>query len=77
MPRAFDSDDVARDQAPVAFVETVDCPHCAEAFPGRFDTDADTVDDVDAPPQAEHTCPRCGNRFTAEFTGWTFYTEAG
>lgn len=77
MPRGFDSDAVARGEQALRFVERVDCPACALVFEGVFHADADTVEDLAAPPVGAHTCPGCGHGFGTELTGWTFYSEAG
>lgn len=78
-PRAFDSDEVARDEhpGPLRFTETVECPHCAQEFEGVFFDDSMTVQDITDPPEGHHRCPRCGHAWRSELTGWTFYSEAG
>jgi len=76
-PRAFDSDDVARDETTLQFVEIIDCPLCGTAFETVFTDDSLTVEDIVEPPTADHTCPSCGHLWNAPMTGWTFYSEAG
>lgn len=77
MPRAFDSDDIARHGGPLHFTENVDCPACSITFEGDFYDDSLTVEDIVDAPTGNHTCPACGLRFTTALTGWTFFTEAG
>jgi predicted RNA-binding Zn-ribbon protein involved in translation (DUF1610 family) len=78
-PRAFDSDEVARDEHPglLRFTENVDCPQCGQVFEGQFHDPSLTVQDITDPPAGRHECPNCGHRFTSELTGWTMYNEAG
>lgn len=79
MPRAFDSDDIARDAHPhrLRFTENLDCPQCTLVFEGEFFDDSLTVQDLVDPPVGYHRCPRCGHQWTSELSGWTFYGEAG
>ena len=77
MPRQFDSDAVARGEEGLRFTENLDCPQCALMFEGVFVDDSISVEDIVDPPRAAHTCPGCGHQWTAEMTGWTFFSEAG
>jgi uncharacterized protein (UPF0212 family) len=78
MPRAFDSDAVARDEeSHLRFSELVDCPQCATTFEGVFTDTSISVEDIVDPPRGRHTCPACGVRWESEMTGWTFFSEAG
>lgn len=79
MPRAFDSDEVARshDQVMLRFTENVECEQCGTVFEGIFHDDSMSVEDIVDPPLGEHTCPECGHHWASEMTGWTFFTEAG
>lgn len=76
MPRFFDSDDP---HARLEFTENVECPSCGELFEGLFYdyTESLSVQDMTEAPRGEHQCPACGFFFISEFSGWTFYTEAG
>lgn len=77
MPRAFDSDEVARSEnVLLRFTENVECD-CGCVFEGVFYDDSMTVEDIVDPPRGRHTCPECGHRFVTELTGWTFFSEAG
>lgn len=80
MPRAFDSDEVARwPDVVLRFSENVDCPVCETVFEGQFYdlTTSMTVEDMTDPPVGQHHCPACGHRWGSELTGWSFFSEAG
>lgn len=81
-PRAFDSDEVARNPGHLIlrFTENVECEAgCGTVFEGVFfdTTGSMTIEDMTDPPVGEHICPFCGRHWVSELTGWTFFSEAG
>lgn len=76
MPRFFDSD---RPPGRLEFTENVECPSCGDIFEGLFYdyTASLSLQDMAEPPVGKHQCPTCLHEFLSEFSGWTFYTEAG
>lgn len=74
MPRDFDSDQPAER---CVFTEQVDCPRCGTTFEGLFSDDSDTVQEITEAPQGTHQCPKCGYQWVSDFSGWTFFSEAG
>ncbi len=79
-PRAFDSDEVRRAEAPLlTFDEIVTCPECGLEFEGEFadESGAMDVEDLTDPPVGHHQCPGCGYHWVSEATGWSFFSEAG
>jgi RNA polymerase subunit RPABC4/transcription elongation factor Spt4 len=61
----------------IRLTEIVDCPECLTPFEGEWVDDSVTLEDMDSAPTAAQTCPFCGEIFTAEYSGWTMYNEAG
>jgi rubredoxin len=76
MPRSFDSD---RPTGRLEFTENVECPVCGDLFEGFFYdyTESLSLQDMTEAPRGEHECPVCQFAFISEFSGWTFFTEAG
>lgn len=77
MPRAFDSDHIARSEpTALRFTENVEC-RCGCVFEGVFHDDSMSVEDMTDPPIGEHRCPACAHQWVSEATGWSFFSEAG
>lgn len=63
----------------IRLTEIVDCPRCSTSFEGEWTDNSAAVEDMDSVPTAVQSCPSssCGESFTAEYSGWTMYNEAG
>ena len=55
----------------------IDCEECGETFEGTWTDDSMSVQDMAEPPQAEQTCPLCGNVQTEVYPAWCWTSEAG
>lgn len=54
----------------------VECPECGVEFEGAWYDGSMDAEQRDEAPVAEQECP-AGHRFEAEYSGWSYTTEAG
>lgn len=59
------------------FSARLDCPACGAEFEGEWSVLLLDLQQLDAPPLGDQTCPHCRTTFDAEYPGWTFFGEAG
>lgn len=76
MAKHTDSDEQARGDGLLHFSTLLDCPGCGETFEGHWTDPSLTIEDMTDPPVAEQECAACGHKFTEEYPGWMFRSEA-
>lgn len=55
----------------------VECPSCGISFEGQWGDDSMDIEQMDAAPEDEQTCPECERTFWAVYPGWTEFGGAG
>lgn len=55
----------------------VECEACGEVYEGTWKDDSLSVQDMAEPPEAEQTCPSCGQVQLEVYPGWCWNSEAG
>jgi hypothetical protein len=56
----------------------LDCDECGETFEGEWPVDVLDIQQLEAAPVDDQTCPACGYVHPeTEYPGWTFFGEAG
>lgn len=56
-------------------VAVITCPNDGTEFEGTWQEPGDPEED--SPEESLQLCPGCGHKFTAEWPGYSFHTEAG